>query len=199
MNKLPKDKRDKIILISMGTAVACAAIWFLVINAQRATLVTVRKEAEKAREQLTRGEATVKTQAAVQQQFDEASLALKTREAGMAVPNDMYFWFIQTLNGFRAEHKVEIPQFGRETPAEVTCLPKFPYQAATFTVRGTAYYHDFGKFLADFENAFPYIRVQNIDLEPAAVETGAPGEVRRVRETLGFKMDLLTLVRPSAP
>ena len=140
MNKLPKDKRDKIILIGMGTVVACAAIGFFVINAQRATLVNVRKEAEKSREQVTRGEAMVKAQATVQQQFDEASLALKTREAGMAVPNDMYFWFIQTLNGFRADHKVEIPQFGRETPSEVACLPKFPYQAATFTVRGTAYY-----------------------------------------------------------
>ena len=199
MSKLPKDKRDKMILIGMGTVVASAAIWFLVINTQRATLVSVRKEADKAREQVTRGEATVKTQTAVQQQFEEASLALKQRESGMAVPNDMYFWFIQTLNSFRAGYKVEIPQFGRETPAEVACLPKFPYQAATFTVRGTAYYHDFGKFLADFENTFPYIRVQNIDLEPAAVEAGGTGEVRGSRETLGFKMDLLTLVRPSAP
>ncbi len=199
MTKLPKDKRDKIILIGMGTAVACAALWFLVINMQRTALVNVRKEAEKSREQLTRGEATVKTQSTVQRQFEEASLALKQRETGMAVPNDMYFWFIQTLNGFRAGHKVEIPQLGRETPGEVSCLPKFPYQAATFTVRGTAYYHDFGKFLADFENAFPYIRVQNIDLEPVAAEAGALGEVRGAPETLGFKMELLTLVRPSAP
>ncbi len=194
MNKLPKEKRDKIILICMGTAVACAAIWFLLINTQLGVLRNVAKDAEKSREQLARGQATLTTQAAVNQQFAEASAALKQRESVMASPNDMYFWLIQTINGFRANHKVEIPQFGREMPAEVGSFAKFPYRAALFNVRGTAYFHDFGKFLADFENAFPYIRVQNIDLEPAGND--ASGEAR---EKLGFKIELLTLVRPNIP
>ena len=194
MSKLPKEKRDKIILIVMGTAVAGAALWFLLINTQLGVLRNVGKEAEKSREQLARGEATLKTKATVEQQFAEASAALKQRETVMASPNDMYFWLIQTVNGFRANHKVEIPQFGRETPAEVGCFTRFPYRAALFNVRGTAYFHDFGKFLADFENAFPYIRVQNIDLEPAFND--APGDAR---EKLGFKIELLTLVRPNIP
>ena len=194
MSKLPKEKRDKIILISLGTAVACAALWFLLISTQRNVLRNVGKEAEKSREQLARGQATLKTQAAVNQQFVEASAALKQRESIMASPNDMYFWLIQTINGFRANYKVEIPQFGREVPAEVGCFARFPYRAALFNVRGTAYFHDFGKFLADFENAFPYIRVQNIDLEPASND--ASGEAR---EKLGFKIELLTLVRPNTP
>jgi Tfp pilus assembly protein PilO len=194
MSKLPKEKRDKIILIVMGTAVACAALWFLLINAQLGALRNVAKETEKSREQLARGQATLKTQAAVNQQFSDASIALKQRELIMASPNDMYSWLIQTVNGFRANYKVEIPQFGRELPSEVGCFAKFPYRAALFNVRGTAYYHDFGKFLADFENAFPYIRVQNIDLEPASSD--ASGEAR---EKLGFKIELLTLVRPNTP
>jgi hypothetical protein len=194
MTKLPKEKRDKIILIGMGTVVACAALWFLLINAQLATLRNVAKDAEKSREQLARGENTVKSQALVNQQFAQASLALKQREAGMAAPNDMYFWLIQTLNGFRSAYKVEIPQFGREMPVEVGCFAKFPYHAALFNVRGTAHFHDFGKFLADFENAFPYIRVQNIDLEPASSESSGNGQLR---EKLGFKIELLTLVRPT--
>jgi len=148
----------------------------------------------KSRDQLARGQTTVKSQAIVNQEFTDASAALKQREAVMASPNDMYFWLIQTLNGFRGNYNVEIPQFGRETPAEVGCFAKFPYSAALFNVRGTAYFHDFGKFLADFENAFPYIRVQNIDLEPRASD--ASGESR---EKLDFKIELLTLVRPSTP
>ena len=194
MSKLPKEKRDKIILIVMGTAVACAALWFLLINTQLGALRNVAKETEKSREQLARGQATLKTQAAVDQQFSEASAALKQRELIMASPNDMYSWLIQTVNGFRANYKVEIPQFGREMPSEVGSFAKFPYRAALFNVRGTAYFHDFGKFLADFENAFPYIRVQNIDLEPAAND--ASGDAR---EKLGFKIELLTLVRPNIP
>jgi Tfp pilus assembly protein PilO len=192
MTKLPKEKRDKIILISMGTAVVCAALWFLVINTQLSALRNVAKETEKSRDQLARGQTTIKSQEVVNHEFTEASAALKQREAVMASPNDMYFWLIQTLNGFRGNYKVEIPQFGRETPAEVGCFAKFPYSAALFNVRGTAHFHDFGKFLADFENTFPYIRVQNIDLEPTAND--ASGESR---EKLEFKIELLTLVRPT--
>jgi hypothetical protein len=91
-------------------------------------------------------------------------------------------------------YQVDIPQFGRETPSEVGIFPKFPYRAAVFNVKGSAYYHDFGKFLADFENAFPYIRVQNIELDSLADSSGS----RESSEKLNFKMELLTLVRPIA-
>jgi membrane protein YdbS with pleckstrin-like domain len=194
MTKLPKDKRDKIILISMGTVVACAAVWFLLIASQRATLAKARQDAEKSREQLEAGQRTVKSQALVKQEFEEISKALRQRESAMASPHDMYLWQIETLNKFRSNYKVEIPQFGREMASEVGAFPKFPYQAAVFNVRGSAHFHDFGRFLADFENSFPYIRVQNIDMEPLPVEAGDDS----TREKLGFKIELLTLVRPNA-
>ena len=194
MSKLPKDKRDKIIFISLGTIVVCAAVWFLVIGAQRESLKVAREKALTSRDQLARGEAMLKTQPTVNAQFEEATRQLQQRETGMAAPNDMYSWLIQTLNNFRLGYKVEIPQFGRELPTAVGMFPKFPYSAALFTVRGSAHYHDFGKFLADFENAFPCIRVQNIELDPAMEIAGS-----EVREKLNFKMELVTLVRPIAP
>lgn len=195
MSKLPKDKRDKIILVGMGTVAAVAAIWFALINNQLRSHGEALKQREQAQQQLSRGQATVKSAGSVEESFAGLAARLKTCEAGMAAPNDMYSWLIQTLNTFRAGYQVEIPQFSRETPTEVGIFAKFPYHAASFTVRGTAYFHDFGKFLSDFENAFPYIRVQNLELEPGADSaTAGPGS----HEKLSFKMDLLTLVRPIA-
>jgi hypothetical protein len=196
MTKISKDKRDKIILTGFVTVAVSVGIWLLVIKAQAQTVKDVRAEASKSRDQLNRGRATLTTQARVDQEFEEASRKLKQREVAMAAPNDMYSWLIQTLNTFRQGYKVEIPQFGRELPTEVGIFPKFPYRAALFHVKGTAYYHDFGKFLADFENAFPYIRVQNIELYPAGETLGGTAESR---EKLNFNMELLTLVKPSAP
>jgi len=196
MTKISKDKRDKIILTGFITVAVSVGIWLLVIKAQAQTVKDVRAEASKSRDQLNRGRATLTTQARVDQEFEEASRKLKQREVAMAAPNDMYSWLIQTLNTFRQGYKVEIPQFGRELPTEVGIFPKFPYRAALFHVKGTAYYHDFGKFLADFENAFPYIRVQNIELYPAGETLGGTAESR---EKLNFNMELLTLVKPSAP
>jgi hypothetical protein len=194
MSKLSKDKRDKIILVGIVTAAASAAIWLLVIKSQNETLKNARAEVIKSRDQLKRGQTTLTTQAQINESFERAAEKLKQRESSMAAPNDMYSWLIQTLNSFRNGYRVDIPQFGRELPSEVGIFPKFPYRAALFNVKGSAYYHDFGKFLADFENAFPYIRVQNIELE-SAIDSGGN---RDASEKLNFKMELLTLVRPIA-
>ena len=195
MSKITKDKRNKIILIGVGTLVVAGALWFLLLNAQQGALKKAQADATKNREQLEAGQRTVQSQAAMKEEFEAASRALRQREMVMAPPNDMYLWHIETLNKFRLGYKVEIPQFGRELMADVGVLPKFPYTAAIFNVRGSAHYHEFGKFLADFENAHPYIRVQNITLEPASGDAASSTEAR---EKLTFKMELLTLVRPNA-
>ena len=75
------------------------------------------------------------------------------------------------------------------------CFPKFPYRAALFNVRGTAYYHDFGKFLADFENAFPYLRIQNIELDP---NVSSAANTQSEPEKLAFKMEIVALVNPNS-
>lgn len=203
MSKLPKDKRDKMILVGMVTVVASAAIWLLLIKTQYNTLRTARAQAVTAQGQLDRGQNTLTTKAKTAEDFEVASKQLRAKESVMAAPNDMYSWLIQTLNKFRAGHRVEIPQFGPPQMSEVGVFAKFPYQAAVFNVRGTAYYHDLGKFLADFENTFPFIRVQNIELEPGGEGAPKPGgentSNQDSREKLNFKLELLTLVRPVAP
>jgi Tfp pilus assembly protein PilO len=195
MSKLSKDKRDKIILVCIGTVAVTAGIWFALLSGQRQTIVAVEKQKVEAEAQLAKGNATIKGVKDIEKEYETLSAHLKALEGGMAAPNDMYSWLIQTVNNFRAGYNVEVPAYSRETPAEVGIFAKFPYRAAIFTVRGNAYYHDFGKFLADFENNFPYIRVQNVEID-TGIELAASASNR---EKLAFRMDLLTLVRPIAP
>ncbi len=204
MSKLPKDKRDKIIVVGVITVVASAAIWLMLIKTQFNTLHKAREQAVTALGQWDRGQATLKTKEKTAADFEVASTQLRDKETLMAAPNDMYSWLIQTLNKFRAGHRVEIPQFGPPQMSEVGVFAKFPYQAAVFNIRGTAYYHDLGKYLADFENTFPFIRVQNIELEPSngdnpARSGGETAASPESREKLNFKLELLTLVKPVAP
>ena len=95
------------------------------------------------------------------------------------------------------EYKVEIPQFSKELQTEVGLFAKFPYRTAVFTLRGTAYFHDFGRFVADFENKFPHIRIQNIELDPIASSNGN-GNHAEEPEKLAFKMEVVTLVNPNS-
>jgi hypothetical protein len=48
-----------------------------------------------------------------------------------------------------------------------------------------------GRFIADFENTFPLMRVVNLSLEMNAAPTAAE------RDKLAFKMDIITLVKPN--
>jgi len=193
MKRLTKERRDRLILVALGTVVCMFTLWYLVIKTQQNVLINARKQAGEEQSKVANAERLVTTTAEIQKKLAVSTEELKSIEDGMA-SGDMYSWIILTINKFRGERKVDIPQFSREVPTEVGVLPKFPYRAALFNVRGTAYFHDFGKFLADFENSFPYIRVQNLELEPAAgssaTSTGDP-------EKLAFKMEVVTLVNPT--
>ena len=192
MNKLPKEKRDRLLLVAIGTAAVCVGIWFGLINTQKRALVNLARLNQEQQSKVDNANRLVSNSHQIGKNLDVISQKLKSCEDSMA-SGDMYSWIILTINKFRADRKVEIPQFSREVPTEVGVLPKFPYRAALFNVRGTAYFHDFGKFIADFENAFPFIRIQNLELEAAAsssaTSTGDP-------EKLAFRMEIVTLVNP---
>ena len=193
MKNLPKEKRDRLILIALGTVVCMAALWYVVIKAQQNTLKKIAKETLDQQNKVDNAQRLVGATTEIQKKLDGSVQELKTIEESMA-SGDMYSWVITTVNKFRADRKVEIPQFSREVPTEVGVLPKFPYHAALFNVRGTAYFHDLGKFLADFENSFPYIRVQNLELEPASASSAtSTGDA----EKLAFRMEIVTLVNPT--
>ena len=110
---------------------------------------------------------------------------------------DLYSWVILTVNKFRSRYKVEIPQFSREQVTDVNMIPGFPYRSATFTLRGTAFYHDLGKFVADFENAFPFIRLANFELEPVGLPPAGSQANPEEQERLSFRLDLITLIKPT--
>src|SRR5438105_1234120 len=193
MKNLPKEKRDRLLLIAIGTVICVAALWYVVIQSQKKTRDRIAKEILDQKNKVENAQRLVSLTAEIQKKLDVSAKELKTIEESMA-SGDMYSWIITTINKFRADRKVEIPQFSREVPTEVGVLPKFPYRAALFNVRGTAYFHDFGKFVADFENAFPYIRVQNLELEPMS---GSGTTSVADPEKLAFKMEIVTLVNPT--
>ncbi|MBI5385046.1 MAG: type II secretion system protein M [Verrucomicrobia bacterium] len=189
MSKLPREKRDRIILVVGATAITVIALWFLLVSPLRGKVARVAKETEDARSQYNKGRELLASTNKVALALASASERLKTAEGAMAT-GDLYAWMIQTMNHFKLSYAVDIPQISREMPSEVGTFPDFPYKAATFIVRGTAFYHDFGKFLADFENAFPYMRVQNLELDPS------PGQKAEDSEKLSFKLELVTLIKP---
>lgn len=193
MKHLPKEKRDRLILIALGAIAIVVGLYYGVISSQRKKLETLAKMKLEQENKFSGAQRIAASVSQFQTNFETSQSKLKAIEATMA-SGDMYSWVILTVNNFKENHRVEIPQFSREVPGEVGMFGKYPYKAAIFHIRGTAFYHDFGRFVADFENAFPFMRIQNIELDPAG---GSNVTKADHPEKLAFKMEIVALVNPN--
>jgi membrane protein YdbS with pleckstrin-like domain len=190
MKNLPKEKRERLILVGVVTIIVVIAIYYCLIKTQQNSAGAIAKTIAEQKLKVGSGERLIAACSDIKKNVELANQKLTSIEETMA-SGDMYAWVIQTVGKFGQERKVEVPQFSREVITDVGILPKFPYKAAVFNVRGTAYYHDLGKFLADFENSFPYARVQNIEMEPGG-SSAANGAAEA--EKLAFRLEIVALI-----
>jgi hypothetical protein len=199
IKNLPKEKRDQLILVGISTIAVVLGLYLGVAKIQQRTLQRITRETAEQQSKVGNAERLVKARAELEKNLEGNLEKLKNIEQGMA-SGDMYSWIIMTINRFRADRKVDIPQFSREVTTEVGVFPKFPYKAALFNIRGTAHFHELGKFIADFENTFPHIRIQNIDFEPAGQTAATTGSSTTSvePEKLSFKMEIVALINPNA-
>lgn len=196
MKNLPKEKRDQLILCAIGTIAVIAGLWYGLISSMRQSMESMTKQTDEKKTKVVNAQRLVNSTSDLQKGLEQATAKLNVMEESMAA-GDMYSWIILKVNKFREDRKVEIPQFSREVRTELGLFPKFPYKAAVFTVRGTAFFHDLGKFIADFENAFPHTYLQNIEMEPAS-NSSANSSGGAHPELLTFKMEIVTLINPNS-
>src|SRR5579871_51836 len=177
-NKLSKEKKSHLILVALLTVGAIGGIWYGLISNQKDKIAEIAKKIDDTHGQLTKMQQVVKEAAQVDDALKIAVKKLGDIEIGIPTSSgDLYSWIVNALKQFNTPgYKVDMPQFGIPSVAEMRMLPSFPYSQATVPVSGSAYYWDFGKFLADFENKFPYMRVQNINLVPGGGLTPADRE-----------------------
>jgi hypothetical protein len=190
MKGLPNEQRKRLYVIAGIAAGMLLGIWVGPIGMLNDHLVRTKRMIQEQEDKLNNGQRLVNEKKAIEANLLSASNYLQTLEHNMP-SGDLYAWMYQTVNRFRTNYRVEIPQISRETAGEVGMFPAYPYRAATFSLQGSAQFHDLGRFVADFENTFPHMRLQNLELEPSGAETKAAAEVLR------FKMDVVSLINPN--
>ncbi len=190
MKRIPREKRNQLIVVVLLTAVAMAGLWFSLIKSQTEKLAILSANKTEATSKLQQITGAVQAGPAIKSQLEEDGDKLARLESDMA-SGDLNSWAFNTIRQFKSNYKIDIPQFSQiDGPKEVAMIPKFPYKQASITVAGTALFYDFGRFVADFENRFPYFRIANLSLEPA------PAGPASEPERLAFKMDIIALIKP---
>lgn len=193
MNKLPREKLNRILLIGLGTAAVLAVVWFALVQNQ---LVTMRRKQAQIKTLVARNEearSLLNRAEEFKSNLETTTRRLNEIEATMVsggIP-----WVYKTIPKFSkaADRKVSLADVQSTARyGEVGLVPSFPYQAVTFTIAVNALYPDFGHFVADFENEFPYFRVQNLEI-------GRPkGALSTDDEKLDFRLDIVALVKPGS-
>jgi hypothetical protein len=193
-SKLPKAKRNQLIVVVLVTVVALGGLGFGLIQWQYGNLRTLADKKEVAEKRLITVKDGINRADQIEAGYNVKSKLLAEQEDAMASGGDLYSWMVNSIRRFKLPYKaVDIPQIGQPTlPGDMNLLPQFPYKQMSLRVGGTAYYHDFGKFIADFENQSPHVRVLSLALEP--FPSAGPGE----KEKLSFQMDIVTLVKSDA-
>jgi Tfp pilus assembly protein PilO len=186
MKWLPREKRNAFIIVVLVTAAILAVICFGLIHSQNDMLSGIADARKSAGNKLSEMESTIKNADLTDNQLAEVTNQLSHAQEDMA-SGDLYSWTYGTMRLFKQQYKVEIPDIGHPGVGDVDLLSSFPYKQLRFSINGKAYYHDLGKFVADFENAFPHARIVNL-----AIESGGD------TEELSFRMDIIALVKPNA-
>ena len=189
LRTMPKERRDKLILVVVCALMVIAGLYILLIRHQNENLARLAQKQLEVRDNQRRVLDAIRRASEIEADLASANKGLAEAEADVA-SGDLYSWVINTLRKFQAPYRVNIPQFSPlGAVADVNFLPGVPYKQASLSLAGTAHFHDFGSFLADLENQFPHIRVVNLSLDLN------PSSVGQDQETISFKLELVTLVK----
>jgi len=181
--KIPKERQSPFILAVAVVLAILAAIYFGVIRAQHLSLSQIAADQRASETKLSNIEVAIKNSNVIEVQMEDATNALTKAEADMA-SGDLYSWAYGMMRTFKQKYHVDIPTIGQPTISDADSIPSYPFKQLRFTISGTAYYHDLGKFVADFENNFPHCRIINLTIETS-----------NMGEKLSFQMDIAALIK----
>ena len=192
MIRTAKSKRQQLISLILGSVFVLGALWYGVIRSLHQSLEETDHLIAEAKVEVKKARRLATLEGQFKADMANANERLQDLEVRMAT-GDVYRWAIRTFQSFAAADKVNI--ISLEPPREQAwgLYPAIPHRTANYSMTGTAYYHDFGKFLSDLENSFPHLRVSRLELEPAHF-AGAGAEEA---EKLTFKLDFMIPVNPT--
>jgi hypothetical protein len=193
MPRLSKEKQQQLVLVFLLTLAAIVGLYFSLINIQQEKLAGMPRRIEKAKRYLEKMRHSIQSAKQIQADLESASAKLAEVEAGMAT-GDLNAWLYSTIRTFKQNYKVDIPQFSSKEVGEVTLLPNFPYKQVKIGIGGSAQFYELGRFLRDFENTFPCMRVQNLAISQEGGHSAAPAD----REKLSFRLEIVGLVKPGS-
>jgi hypothetical protein len=190
MNSHSKGRRLQALGICAGALVVLMLLYMHFVRQGQLRLLEIEGRQAAGLAEQGAAKRRIKMAPVFEQDLQQAQERLELFERTMAT-GDVYLWTIRALDRIADRHRVHFNQI--EPPQFETSefVPKVPYEAARFIVSGSATYYDFGYFLAELENTYPFLRFHRLELEPMAYGKANPEEADQLR----FQGEFTILVR----
>lgn len=183
-------QKERIVFIVMLTALLSVILYQMVITPAKDVL-QVRSGRLNDWEQAQRtGKSQSEVLARLTREYDDANAKIRQAESSITT-GDPYRWLMKTLPNFYEADPVDLLNYEPPAIHDWQICPKVPHRAVTFTVSGTAYYHDLGRLLMALENTHPYVRVRRLDLEPK--HSADPDD--KEDEKLNFRLEFDSMLK----
>lgn len=195
MSSLSKEKRNQILLILGGTLGIFLLVYYFIIGSQSEKLMKLQGDIMISRNNIYTAESRIRLARRMSPELATLSEEVVTAEARMLPVEQLKGnkWLYDKLMKFKKDkYDIELTNISSQplTGDLFLLLPNFSYSAAAYKVEMQAFFHEFGRFLADFENSFPFMRIDNLTLWPVATPSGAIGPTADVPEDFGESEDL---------
>lgn len=189
MKRLPPAKRNQLIGVIVATLGLICLVYFILISPQNEKNHDLAEKIGQETTRLAQYKAAITNMDATTSALADLNQQLADAEGDIA-SGDLYAWSYDKIRAFKAGYRVDIPNIGQPSQGECDLMGNFPYKQISFSLSGTGYYHDLGKFVSDFENKFTHCRVVNLQADPVGENTVAG-------EKLNFRMQIIALVKPN--
>jgi hypothetical protein len=193
MTKPSRVQKERLAFIVTLTTLLSVVLYQMVITPAkdvfqvRSGLLSDWQQAQRA------GKSQTEVLSGLQREFEDANIKIRQAENGISI-GDPYRWLMKTLPNFYEAEPVDLLNYEPPAIHEWQIYPKVPYRAVTFTVSGTAYYHDLGRLMMAIENTHPYIRLRRLDLEPK--HSTEPEE--KEDEKLNFRLEFDCMLKTNS-
>lgn len=189
MNKLRKEQKDKITGIAIGAVLISILLWYFLIGAQHASITKLGESSREIEDKVSKAEIRLKRARMIQADLEDLRGKLGAEESQL-IPSEQVSgmkWLFDTIKSFIDQGSYDVSLTRIADPdinKRYLILPKMDYSAVSYTVELRGYFHELGKFIANFENQFPYMSIHRVQISPLATPSSGGAAASEVADDI---------------
>ncbi|MBM3880247.1 MAG: hypothetical protein FJ387_11095 [Verrucomicrobia bacterium] len=188
MNKLSKEKRDRLIVVGFLTATLSFGIWYLLVSPLQGMQADNAKRLGELEEQIAAARWLATKAVSFEEDLQKAQTRLEAIEETMPGQGFVYERLFGIVQGAAQQAGLTQEKDSTVLETDTDLLPDFPYKSAEMAFELVGWYHQLGRFLAELENKNPFLRFQVLAIQNDGATAAA--------EKLRLKLKVIALVRP---